>query len=358
MKRKIWVKRKDRVRQRYWVGRKPFHARLRERKWDDRYPEVDLICPKCGAKNWAGVGRAKGYEGTIAQCGTCGYIDKADKFIHSRTKQLESKNYGSIIQTKKTRFFVPDNKDDIHFIAKETLESPELILGKIKAGSEQQKKIFIETLPKSDQELVRIMKEKSNVILDRQREHRQFKRKMEEELQFIPDNKRDGTTFKRTKERRKEESERFNKLRKNYGMASFKINIGKSGQGEFASKVDFDPKKTVVHGTSEENALKIIKDRKLREGTYLYPGRGGFEDAAIWASNTRKKPVVIMVEADVDKPLTRALGIGWITLGKRGEEREGLDEIMDELPIKKIKIFKVPKNIAFNKGVLVEKKLK
>ena len=35
-------------------------------------------------------------RGNIAQCGVCGYVDKADKFVHSRTKQLESKNFGSI----------------------------------------------------------------------------------------------------------------------------------------------------------------------------------------------------------------------------------------------------------------------
>lgn len=147
-------------------------------------------------------------------------------------------------------------------------------------------------------------------------------------------------------------------IRRNYGMASFKINIGKYDQGEYASKVNFDPTKTVVHGTSEDNARKIIQDGKLREGTYLYPGRGGFEDAAIWASNTTKHPVVIMVEADVDKPLKRLFGQGWITLGKRGEERKGIDEIMDELSIKQIKIFKVPKKIGFNKGILVEKEMK
>lgn len=94
MKRRIRIKRKDRVRQRYWVGRKIFHAHKSERKWDDKYPEVDMICPKCGTKNWAIASRVKGYKGIIAQCGTCGYVDKADKFIHSRTKQLESKNYG------------------------------------------------------------------------------------------------------------------------------------------------------------------------------------------------------------------------------------------------------------------------
>ena len=141
------------------------------------------------------------------------------------------------------------------------------------------------------------------------------------------------------------------KLRKNYGMAAFKIDLSKYDQGEYASKVNFDPKKTIVHGTSEDNARKIMQDKKLREGTYLYPGRGGFEDAAIWASNTRNNPVVIMVEADVDKPLKRDFGIGWITLGKRGEERKGIDEIMDELPIKQIKVFKVPKKIGFNKGI-------
>ena len=58
------------------------------RKWDNRFPEVDLICPKCKTKNWAGVGRAKGYKGIIVQCGTCGYVDKADRFIHSKLKQL------------------------------------------------------------------------------------------------------------------------------------------------------------------------------------------------------------------------------------------------------------------------------
>ncbi|MEK6829356.1 MAG: hypothetical protein AABY15_04460 [Nanoarchaeota archaeon] len=95
MKTRIWIRRKDRIKQRYWVGKKPFHAHKHYRKWDDKYPEVDTICPKCGTKNWSGVGRMKG-KGTIAQCGICGYVDKADRFVHSRTKQLESKNFGSI----------------------------------------------------------------------------------------------------------------------------------------------------------------------------------------------------------------------------------------------------------------------
>ncbi len=93
IKRRIRIKRRDGIRQRYWVGRKPFRANVR--KWDYRYPEVDLICPKCGTKNWSGVGRVKG-KGTIAQCGNCGFYDRAEKFAQPKTKQLESKNFGSI----------------------------------------------------------------------------------------------------------------------------------------------------------------------------------------------------------------------------------------------------------------------
>ena len=149
--------------------------------------------------------------------------------------------------------------------------------------------------------------------------------------------------YKQYRTRKKHGGQRYwvGKRLKNYGMAGFRINLGKSGQGEIASKVDFDPKKTVVHGTSEERARKIIKEMELTGGTFLYPGRGGFEDAAIWAKNSAEKPVVIMAEADVDKPLKRPWN-EWITLGKRSEERKGLDVIMDKLPIKKIKVFKVP----------------
>lgn len=103
MKHKTWIRRKDRVRQRYWIGRKQFHTHASKRKWDNRYPQVDMICPECGTQNWAGVGRMKG-RGTIAQCGTCGHVDKAEKFVRSRTKQLESKNYGSkVIETPEMR---------------------------------------------------------------------------------------------------------------------------------------------------------------------------------------------------------------------------------------------------------------
>ena len=50
--------------------------------------DQQITCPKCKTKNWAGVGRAKVYKGIIVQCGTCGYVDKADRFIHSKLKQL------------------------------------------------------------------------------------------------------------------------------------------------------------------------------------------------------------------------------------------------------------------------------
>lgn len=144
-----------------------------------------------------------------------------------------------------------------------------------------------------------------------------------------------------------------------YGIKSkpFKVNIGinpfEEEVPDFAKDFGFDFKKTVVHGTSLEKAKQIVESGILLDGTYVHSGLGGFKDASIWASNTYTNPVVIM--AEVKELLNRKWDTDWITLGKRGKEREGHDIIMDKLTIKKIVVFDVPKTASENStGVLTE----
>ena len=105
----------------------------------------------------------------------------------------------------------------------------------------------------------------------------------------------------------------------------------------------FDERKTVVHGTNLEKAININRTRELTGGTFVHPGRGGFEDARNWAKNVYKDdPVVIMAETDKDDVREGTFAnIGWVTLGKRGEERAGTDKIYDKLNVKKLMIAKV-----------------
>ena len=148
------------------------------------------------------------------------------------------------------------------------------------------------------------------------------------------------------------------KPRKNYGMA-LKVNLydkaylpTKMEKHEDPIKENlieegFDIARTMVHGTSLENAKKIKQQMKLNSGTFLYPGRGGFEDAKVWAENTTKEPRVVVVET-LNK--IRSNWGEWVTVGKRAEEREGIDTTVHaEVPISKIKILK-----HTGKGILEE----
>jgi hypothetical protein len=136
----------------------------------------------------------------------------------------------------------------------------------------------------------------------------------------------------------------------NIGLNPFEQKIPR-----YAEKYGFDFKQTVVHGTSKENARKIVESGELIDGTYVHSGLGGFIDASVWASNSYTNPVVIM--AEVEEPLNRPHSTSWITIGKRGKEREGHDVIMDKLTIKKIMVFDVPKSASQNStGILKEDK--
>lgn len=136
------------------------------------------------------------------------------------------------------------------------------------------------------------------------------------------------------------------------------IDISQYGASEYASRFGLDPEKTVLHGTSLSNAMKIIEDMMFKNGTFTYPGRGGLEDAGLWAFNSFKEPVVLMAEIDTDFPLKRNMGVGWISIGNRAEEREGLDSIYPSLKIKRLIVFSVPRNISFNHGVFKRIKVK
>lgn len=109
---------------------------------------------------------------------------------------------------------------------------------------------------------------------------------------------------------------------------------------------DMDTNKTVVHGTSLEDAIIIKEDGYIRDGTYVHAGFGGLSDAYNWSKNKcgfACKPVIIMVEIDQEEPLKRGMfGMEWITLGRKGKSSGGTRSDVDELPIKKMVVFKVP----------------
>jgi len=120
------------------------------------------------------------------------------------------------------------------------------------------------------------------------------------------------------------------------------IDLNKYGQKEHVSSFGFNLEKTVVHGTSLSNAIKIIKDKKFTEGTFVYPSRGGFEDATNWSQNVfEDKGVVIVAESIEELPRK---SYEWISVGKRREERKGLDKLLLEIKFKKIKVFKPSKD--------------
>jgi hypothetical protein len=105
----------------------------------------------------------------------------------------------------------------------------------------------------------------------------------------------------------------------------------------------FDTNKTVAHGTNLEKAININRTRELTDGTFTYPGRGGIDDARLWAKNVYSKdPVVIIAETDKENVRgTERWDFGWVTLGKRAEERSGIDTTYNKLNVKKLMIAKV-----------------
>jgi len=109
----------------------------------------------------------------------------------------------------------------------------------------------------------------------------------------------------------------------------------------------FDKSKTVVHGTNLEKAININKERELTGGTFLYPGRGGIQDARNWAKNVYNNDAVVIF-AETDKDNVRGEGFlsdtNWVTLGERAEERKYRDVTYDKLGIKKMLIAKVNKD--------------
>jgi len=133
----------------------------------------------------------------------------------------------------------------------------------------------------------------------------------------------------------------------------YKLDISKYGHKTWAEDLGLNPEKTIVHGTNLDSVKQIIKDKEIKSGTLLYPGRGGIEDAALWANNTTGKEGYVIVAETKDK-LPRTWAKEWITIGDHADERQGKDIIIDKFPIEKIKVFKVPKDIEYNKGILEE----
>jgi hypothetical protein len=107
-------------------------------------------------------------------------------------------------------------------------------------------------------------------------------------------------------------------------------------------KEGFNPAITMVHGTSKENAEQIKKDMSIKTGTLVHPGRGGFEDAKTWAENTTKEPRIVVAESPEFIKKGRQW---WMTVGKRAEEREGIDAtIPTEVKLTKVAILKPVSN--------------
>jgi hypothetical protein len=117
------------------------------------------------------------------------------------------------------------------------------------------------------------------------------------------------------------------------------VNLDEYGQDEHASKFGFNPKKTFIHGTTYEDALAIKNSKMFNNGTLVFPGRGGFEDASNWAVNTKGDTgVVVMMEAE-DLNSNNS----WTQVGKRYEEYgEG---VPGPVKLNKVKILKINKTI-------------
>lgn len=120
-----------------------------------------------------------------------------------------------------------------------------------------------------------------------------------------------------------------------------RVNLNEYGQDDLVGRFGLDKNKTFAHGTSLKNALAIKETKELKDGTVVYPGRGGLEDTRNWANNTRTDPVVVLGEVDSEGPLFKGFNY-WKTVGNRAEEREGMDDTSDSsLPLNKVKILTI-----------------
>lgn len=130
---------------------------------------------------------------------------------------------------------------------------------------------------------------------------------------------------------------------KKRGKKAFEYNFPNNFKGLDVEEYGFDKKKSVVHGTNLKNAISINRERELTDGTFAHPGRGGFEDARNWAKNIYKDDaVVVLAETDQDDVRDGTfLGLGWVTAGKRGKERKGIDKTVDKLKVNKLLISNV-----------------
>jgi len=118
----------------------------------------------------------------------------------------------------------------------------------------------------------------------------------------------------------------------------------------------FDETKTLVHGTTRERAEKILRDRKLKAGTWP-EGKGGGIDDAVRYVGPGDEHVLVIAEADME-PFNPRGFTQWHTLvpergqgfpksvENRGFEREGRDKIEGELPLKKMRVVKIDRDHA------------
>ena len=126
-----------------------------------------------------------------------------------------------------------------------------------------------------------------------------------------------------------------------------KVNLKEYDKPEHASQFGYKPGHTIVHGTSYKNALAIDKSKEFRDGTFVYPGRGGFEDARNWSKNKYGDQGVVMIgEVDSEKPIHRNdsnfWSGSWGTVGNRAREREGIDRTYkDPIKLRKVKILRI-----------------
>jgi hypothetical protein len=118
-----------------------------------------------------------------------------------------------------------------------------------------------------------------------------------------------------------------------------KVDLEEYGKNEHVSKFGFNPKKTIVHGTSLKNALEIKRTKEFREGSFTNPGRGGFETAKTWAENVYKDEPVVVI-AETDRPVHNRWG-SYGHVGKRAKEWKSEDRSFPTLPLKKVKILTI-----------------
>jgi hypothetical protein len=140
---------------------------------------------------------------------------------------------------------------------------------------------------------------------------------------------------------RKDLGEKKNKItNKDFGKAWYKADevIDEKKHSPFD-----EPRKMLVHGTNLERAKKIKESLKAEGGTWVGGFRGGVIDAQTWAENSFGEPVVVIAKAKKDLRANKH-DTAWITLGKRAEEREGIDITMPSADLEEVRIFKIKKH--------------